>query len=296
MRSDEQNDIYIHLKNIRVDPYGRWNSLKEILKILGYESDSAEKISQLKTDAFLLKAVEDYYAHDKIHHDVMLQAFGLLQGYYYDDIPIADDRRALFLLKTDYLILNTREKEDFCFVDTEQQNQLKENLDKTEKRWMSGFIEYLTKQEDIVEYVKTAVNKYIDKNKRLILPSPLYPKGESTESDIRLILFGILSIKNYMNRILTDLKPSKSEEKIAKKNKAKAVAVGGALIVVLLLYSIPTYQHLKSQTTSREMKPPIMDELLANTPVNLSYDASIENVINEGIVDDEIEPNEIAMK
>ena len=173
---------------------GRKDSAIEILDILGYKDYISVPLYQF--DAFLVKTATELYENN-YRFDILLMAFGLLDGYDYNNgIPIGV-RREKYLIESNHIQNNLREKiKSYTDVDKKTQEQLKNNLRKgveeTSIKDLAYFLyeKFLTGNEDIEKYLNT-LNEYIEKvvdNKnhvsyRVKLQIPLYKRNTERSRD-----------------------------------------------------------------------------------------------------------------
>ncbi len=149
---------------------------EEILKLLKYEKER----EPYEFDAFLVKAIEIKFKESR-NADIVLMAFGLMQGYEYGKITITD-RRYKYLEESDYLAYNPRSKiKAFADATEDEKYDLAENLRSgpEDKRieWLADFLldqgnigEFI---EEIDDYIETVDGKKIAK-----LPEPNYLKNK----------------------------------------------------------------------------------------------------------------------
>lgn len=198
MTNSTHNDLKKFLMKTLQESNNRQQHLYDLLEKLDYKKVNSITIQQM--DAFLIKAVHDCLGTDDIHHDMVLMAFGLLKGFDYETMPSDTERRRNFLLKTDYLVRNTRsESSDFSAAGIDTQKRLIDSLRQTEPRWVSKVAKHLQKQKDIEKYVDE-IDDYVEKNVKgkiisVNLPDPRFPKGSGMEYNIKLILREVVAIK-----------------------------------------------------------------------------------------------------
>lgn len=163
-----------------------------LFSTLKYKGKTGEKIDlsffKSKMDALLVKAAIEHFGISP-DSDIVLMAFGLLEGYEYQRISLYD-RRKNYLRESQYLKTNPRSKiKGFDEATEEEQRREIQNIRKggedTPIQSLAGFLI----DQDIEEYIKD-LDGYITKGDRpiAILPKPSYQidnlsTNKSTNSD-----------------------------------------------------------------------------------------------------------------
>lgn len=144
---------------------------EEILKSLNYKKQR----KNYQFDAFLIKAI-DWRFGESMDADIVLMAFGLLQGYEYDKIAITN-RRYKYLEESNYLEYNPRSKiKSFVGVDDREKKKLVEGLRKKEDKRIEWLADFLLDQSGIEKFIDE-VDDYIeiiDGKSFAKLPEPSY--------------------------------------------------------------------------------------------------------------------------
>lgn len=149
-----------------------------LLDELGYKKNTS--VSNVKFDAFLIKAVREWFDVSP-NADIVLMALGLLEGYEHDKVLIRN-RRKKYLRESRHLQMNSRSGvKSYDDATEDEQKKLIENLGKSEGRQIASLAEFLLKQ-NIAEYIET-LDGYITKgeNPKAILPKPSYSLSDSSD-------------------------------------------------------------------------------------------------------------------
>lgn len=156
-----------------------------VLDKLDYKNNITTEVYEF--DAFLIKAVTDKFKNT-YKFDIILMAFGLLDGYDYKKTSIGT-RREKYLIESDYLKTNSREKvKSYIDANEEDKERLKDNLrNGPEKTNIEALADFLInkKEEEIEEYMNN-IDGYIDKicnDKNSVLysvklPVPFYKQSQ----------------------------------------------------------------------------------------------------------------------
>ena len=203
-------NITTELQAVRrgVDRFGNIDNILSILKC-----EKRKQMTQCGQDAFLIKAICECYKNDNYHRDIVLMSLGLLSGYSYKQIATIGERQEAFLLKTNYLMLNSRSKvKDFSAANKVECSRLKNTLSHVEEDWLNKLASYLVEIDDIENYVDDIDKKYDIKEKGIlvtgIFPTPSYAKGEGTRYTIELILRELMDVKRHVYYLCEKVKLS----------------------------------------------------------------------------------------
>ncbi len=145
----------------------RVNRKTEVLHCLGYADDKSVSIPEF--DAFLVRVASERFGVSA-NRDIVLMAFGLLNGYHYEKITLIKDRRAKYLTDSDHLQTRTRKKESYADASDKRKNTLKNTLSKIENRLIQDLADYIAEQAEdgnITEYVKSHISP-------IATPIPIY--------------------------------------------------------------------------------------------------------------------------
>jgi len=156
----------------------RENCVIKILDCLGYGNNTSVSVSEF--DSFLINAVSERFG-GSVNKDIILMAFGLLNGYHYKEITEIEDRRAKYLTNSEHLQTRARKKESYVDATIKRKKALRDNLRKMEDGLIEDLAYFLVKQE---------IESYIEKNTAPItIPQPSYillahePKSSPQQPD-----------------------------------------------------------------------------------------------------------------
>lgn len=247
-KEKELSLIHVCDANTRLEAF--WEVVDKCVKKKDKKKDPL-CIDLPQVDATLINATNEAFGgKDKItQHDVVLMAFGLLQGYEYTKIPTKSARQRDFLLYSDYLIRMNKDNngsEDYANADKQDRERLEDNLRKMGEKWIKEVENYLTERKDIGAYIDESQNKIETDNKgEVIYPKPLYPKCEGIElNSIGGISIELKEVKRYLYKLCEKagiLKPSKKgmKEKITKGMKIAATVT--TMVIVIGVISFGTF-------------------------------------------------------
>lgn len=121
-----------------------------VLERLGYAYSKSVSIEQF--DAILIRAI-DQHLGKSIEADVLLMSFGLLQGYYYNNIKSIGARRVKYLTESNYLSADSPEGGPYIDATDELKGKLEERLRRAEDRLTESLAMFLSEQK-IEDYIK----------------------------------------------------------------------------------------------------------------------------------------------
>lgn len=129
---------------------------RDLFELLGHPDSCF--ITETQLDELLFKVVRKCFG-TSIYADMLLMAFGLLQGYEYKNLSIGK-RREKFLRKSNWLKVNRKRKiKDYDSMSPEDQESAWKSLRNVEKYWMGKIADELLTQ--IEPKNKDGINKYI---------------------------------------------------------------------------------------------------------------------------------------
>lgn len=149
----------------------RKHCANQALEYLGLPDNS---VSIKQFDALLIRAIAEHF-DDSRDADVLLMAFGLLQGYHYAEIISIGERRKKYLIESNYLQTHPRKQEPYATATNEKKKKLEENLRKAEDIRITSLAKYLVEQSlkdgGIEKYVKSHISP-------IAIPQPSYILSE----------------------------------------------------------------------------------------------------------------------
>ena len=147
----------------------RMASVRAVLGQLNYGKINSISIEQF--DNFLIRAICQCFGLVR-SADIVLMAFGLLQGYGYDEINSIGVRRKKYLEESDYLPTHPRKQVSYADADESQRKRLEDGLRKAEDSRIHKLAEFLSEQ-DIETYVKKNIET-------IAIPVPSYVLAKDT--------------------------------------------------------------------------------------------------------------------
>lgn len=152
----------------------RKNCVNEVLKRLGYTR--SESISIKQFDALLIRAIDQNFGGSR-DADILLMAFGLMQGYRYEEITSIGARRKKYLAESNYLVTHPRKQILYADATKEQKDKLEDKLRKAEDGRIESLAFFLS-QQDIPKYIN-------DNIASITIPKPSYVllEDEPTSAD-----------------------------------------------------------------------------------------------------------------
>lgn len=146
----------------------RLTAYEEMLAFLNYE----EEFQIYEIDGLLIKAVEEAFPGTPNKVYIALICLGLMQGYYYGDMPKIEDRRHHLLLYINYL--GRKERTPYAKADENLKKDYRKRFRKNEEeKVFLQLADYL-----ICQNIKTLIEDlggYIDEEQSsVILPEPGY--------------------------------------------------------------------------------------------------------------------------
>lgn len=172
---EDINTLSDSLKKIRDTRKDRIKYSEEVLKSLNYKKER----KPYEFDAFLIKAVDIHFKESQ-DADIALMAFGLLQGYRYEQTTVTE-RRYRYLKESDYFPDDLRRKiKPYNEATKEEKDALTGNIRKGREntciKWLADFLLDQSSIEKFIEeiddYIKTVDGKQFAK-----LPEPSYLKN-----------------------------------------------------------------------------------------------------------------------
>lgn len=176
MDGDTKNLIY-KLNKLRDARNDRIKCNNEVLKSLNYEKER----KPYEFDAFLVKAVDIRFKESQ-DADIALMAFGLLQGYRYEQTTTVTERRYRYLKESDYLPDDLRQKiKPYNEATKEEKDALTGNLRKGREntciKWLADFLLDQSSIEKFIEEIDDYIDT-VDGKKIAKLPEPSYLKNK----------------------------------------------------------------------------------------------------------------------
>lgn len=101
--------------------HSRKHCVNQALESLGLQNSS---VSTKEFDALLIRAIAEHFDNSR-DADVLLMAFGLLQGYHYTEIMSIGERRKKYLAKSNYLQTHPRKQEPYTTATDEKKGNLR---------------------------------------------------------------------------------------------------------------------------------------------------------------------------
>ena len=147
----------------------RMASVRAVLGQLNYGKINSISIEQF--DNFLIRAICQCFGLVR-SADIVLMAFGLLQGYGYNEINSIGVRRKKYLEESDYLPTHPRKQVSYADANASQRKRLEDGLRKAEDSRIHKLAEFLSEQ-DIETYVKKNIET-------IAIPVPSYILAKDT--------------------------------------------------------------------------------------------------------------------
>lgn len=231
----EDNDRYIHYQ--------------EILDYI--ECDT--KLSMLKTDALLIKAVEKRFGESNTVADIVLMDLGLLEGYNYNVETTITNRREKFLRESDFLI-----HDDIPYTNApkNQQKSYQRRLESLENNFLLRLAKFLYRPTNRNNLLSN-IEDYIDDGVA-ILPTPSYIKRKPLRDRIKKAVIKYFLSGRQILTLEKDIVINKNNEYEIKVDLTKDANAILSMIVacIILCISLPIYTtfYIQKDTLSKSQE------------------------------------------
>lgn len=164
----DSDELFEKMKKIR-NASNRKEISQKIMYLLEYEKH--EDASQDDLDALLIWSIEQHFGHS-INADILLVAFGLLDGYHYSQANLGE-RRGEYLINSNVAKIVLKIDEDYVNVSVVRQKKIRNwNLRQAEDTRIKGLADFLTKY--LMNHDVDSLMSNLKKNHTATLPKPSY--------------------------------------------------------------------------------------------------------------------------